>query len=67
MHEERQTGRGYYVWAGFQINVKDPEGREWFLIDGGFTNWTEKLMSDRKEKLLISGMGTERFLLCSKS
>lgn len=67
LDEERQTGRGYYVWAGFQINVKDPEGREWFLIDGGFTNWTEKLMSDRKEKLLISGMGTERFLLCFKS
>jgi hypothetical protein len=64
LDEERQTGRGYYIWAGFQINVKDPEGREWFLIDGGFTDWIQKLMSDRKEKLLISGMGTERFLLC---
>jgi len=67
LDEERQTGRGYYLWAGFQINVKDPEGREWFLIDGGFTDWTEKLMSDRKERLLVSGMGTERFLLCFRS
>lgn len=64
LDEERQTGRGYYRWAAFQVNVKDPEGHEWFLIDGGFTDWTEKLMSDRKEKLLISGMGTERFLVC---
>ena len=64
LDEQRQTGRGYYGWAGFRINVKDPEGREWLIIDGGFTNWTEKLMSDRKERLLISGMGTDRFLLC---
>ncbi len=64
LDEERRSGRGYYRWAGFQINVKDPEGREWFLIDGGFTDWTQKLMSDRKERLLISAIGTERFLLC---
>ncbi|RPI20237.1 MAG: hypothetical protein EHM61_27475 [Acidobacteria bacterium] len=61
---DREAGRGYYIWAGFQIFAKEPEGAEWFLIDGGFTDWTEKLMRNRKERLLISGMGTERFLVC---
>jgi hypothetical protein len=66
LDEERQRGRGYYIWAGFRINANDPEGTECFLIDGGFTNWAEKLMSNRKERLLVSGMGTERFLICFK-
>ena len=64
LDQERLTGRGYYVWAGFQIFVKDSKGAELFLVDGGFTDWTQKLLSDRKERLLISGMGTERFLVC---
>jgi hypothetical protein len=34
------------------------------LIDGGFTTWTQLLLSNRKERLLISGLGTER--LCSQ-
>ena len=50
--------------AGFQIFVKDSTGSDVFLVDGGFTDWTQKLLSDRKERLLISGMGTERFLVC---
>jgi hypothetical protein len=66
LDRQRQSGRGYYIWAGFQFNVVDPEGTERFLIDGGFTNWAERLTSNRKERLLISGMGTERFLICFK-
>jgi hypothetical protein len=66
LDQERQSSRGYYTWAGFQINANDPEGAECFLVDGGFVNWAEKLMSNRKERLLISGMGTERFLVCFK-
>lgn len=30
------------------------------LVDGGFTGWSAALLSDRKERLLISGIGTER-------
>ena len=29
------------------------------LIDGGMTDWTARLISNRKERLLISGIGTE--------
>lgn len=29
------------------------------IADGGFVDWTQQLLSNRKERLLISGMGTE--------
>jgi hypothetical protein len=31
------------------------------LVDGGFTTWTQQPLSNRKERLLISGLGIERF------
>ncbi len=54
----------YYREVRFQIHARHREGGEVFLVDGGFTNWTEQILSDRKERLLTSGMGTERFLHC---
>jgi len=61
---QRTSGRGYYVGAGFQIFCRDPSGTEFFLVDGGFTDWTQQLLSNRKERLLTSGMGSERFIFC---
>jgi hypothetical protein len=61
---QRTSGRGYYVGAGFQIYVRDLSGVEHFIVDGGFTDWTQQLLSDRKERLLTSGMGSERFVFC---
>jgi hypothetical protein len=61
---DREAGRAYYSRAGFQIYASDRAGTEFFLVDGGFTDWTEKLLNNRKERLLISGLGTERFLVC---
>jgi hypothetical protein len=29
------------------------------LVDGGFTDWTRRLLSNAKERLLVSGMGIE--------
>jgi hypothetical protein len=29
------------------------------VIDGGFTAWTQALLSDRKERLLASAFGSE--------
>jgi hypothetical protein len=54
------TAPGYYEWARFQIYARDPKGVEYMLGDGGFTNWTQQLLSDRRERLLISGIATER-------
>jgi hypothetical protein len=30
------------------------------LVDGGSTDWTQQLLGNRKERLLISGLGLER-------
>jgi hypothetical protein len=46
----------------FQIYARDKAGTDYFIVDGGFTDWTQQLLSNRKERLLISGMGSERFV-----
>lgn len=60
----RVPGRGYYIGACFHIYATNVAGHEFELIDGGFTNWTQQMLSNAKERLLISGLGTE--LLCSR-
>lgn len=54
----------YYSGVRFQIHARDASADEYFLVDGGFTDWTRQLLSNRKERLLISGMGSERFVAC---
>lgn len=59
----RLTGLGYYQGPCFHIKLR--LGDETFAIaDGGFVDWTRKLLSDSKERLLTSAIGTE--LLCRK-
>ncbi|MDZ4878175.1 MAG: hypothetical protein CLLPBCKN_007610 [Chroococcidiopsis cubana SAG 39.79] len=60
----QQQERGYYTGVRFGIYARDGAGTEYFLVDGGFTDWTQQLLSDRKERLLISGLGSERFVSC---
>lgn len=59
---EREHGRGYYSGLCFHIYVDDPAGEANQLADGGLTSWTQQLANDRKERLFISGFGTERVL-----
>jgi len=59
-----EAARGYYSQVRFQAFARDGSGEDLLLIDGGFTDWTQKLLSDRKERLLISGIGTERMFMC---
>ena len=47
--------RPYYAGGWFSIDV---EGAN--VADGGFVDWTQRLLSDRKERCLISGVGIER-------
>jgi len=63
VHAQQQEQR-YYGGVRFGIYVQDEAGNEYFLVDGGFTDWTQQLLSDRKERLLISGLGSERFIAC---
>jgi hypothetical protein len=60
--DERSAGRGYYTEACFAINAVHPDGSRSNLSDGGFTDWTARLLADAKERLLISGLGSERLL-----
>lgn len=63
-NQEQASGQGYYAGVRFQIYARDKAGTEYFIVDGGFTDWTQQLLSNRKERLLISGMGSERFVSC---
>jgi hypothetical protein len=55
----RISEQRYYRRACFKVNAVI--GRELIEIaDGGFTDWTERLLGDRHERLLISGAGLDR-------
>ena len=51
----RQRARGYYGSGAMRIEAGGGE-----IGDGGFTDWTAKLMADNKERCLISCIATER-------
>ena len=58
--QDRKQGRGYYGELCFKIFATSSKGREQELIDGGDVNWTQKLLNNAKERLIISGCGSER-------
>jgi hypothetical protein len=60
--DERQAGRQYYDEACFAIDAVHADGSRANLSDGGLTDWTARLLADGKERLLISGVGSERLL-----
>jgi hypothetical protein len=60
--DSRQAGRGYYRDACFFIHATTSGGEELLLTDGGLTDWTAQLLNNRKERLAISGLGTERLV-----
>jgi hypothetical protein len=63
MDDRRTSGRGYYLDLCFHIHATDPSGHRLELVDGGAVDWTRRLLSNAKERLVISGIGSER--LCS--
>jgi hypothetical protein len=62
--EHRTSGRRYYLDVCFHIQAMAPSGQRLELVDGGAVNWTQKLLSNAKERLVISGIGSER--LCTE-
>ncbi|MBN1696723.1 MAG: hypothetical protein JW881_04355 [Spirochaetales bacterium] len=64
LDRERTEGAGYYSGAGYRIYIRNGKGEEFLVVDGGFTDWTQRLLGSRKERFLTSGMGTERFIFC---
>ncbi len=55
----RASGRGYYRDLCFKLFVATDAG-EVEIGDGGFTDWTRSLTGNRKERLLVSGLGLDR-------
>lgn len=60
----RTAGIGYYSDLCFKITAKSADNTTFPLVDGGMTDWTQKLVQSQKERSLASGIGTE--LICTK-
>lgn len=56
----RTQGQGYYHELCFHVYATGPSGSRVELADGGIVDWTQKLLSNAKERLVISGIGSER-------
>jgi hypothetical protein len=54
-------GTAYYSQVQFKFFARLGDG-EINLIDGGFVGWSQKLLQNRKHRLLISGAGTDLLL-----
>lgn len=57
---ERESGRGYYLDLCFHLYARTPASEDVQLADGGSVNWTQRLLSNAKERLIISGISSER-------
>ena len=60
-NQHRVNGIGYYENLCFSVKAKNKKGIEFSLVDGGSTNWTQKILRNGKERLFISGIGSELF------
>lgn len=60
MAPTRTAGREYYrtmcFWIYGAVDTPDPIQ----LVDGGCVDWAQRLLSDGKERLVISGIGSDR-------
>jgi hypothetical protein len=55
----RLEGLNYYRGLCVRISVLAPDDNRYPAADGGFTDWTARLLQDRKERLLATGIGVE--------
>ena len=56
---ERTRGRQYYRDVCFSIDRVSGSTEMVNLADGGSAGWTERLLSNGKERLVVSGIGSE--------
>jgi hypothetical protein len=59
VNQQRLEGFAYYRSFTLRISPQAPDGNSYPIVDGGFTEWTARLLGNRKERLLISGIGSE--------
>jgi hypothetical protein len=63
---ERASGRAYYRGLCFKVFAARSAEEPIEVADGGFVDWTAKLLGNRKERLLISGYGVDRLAIQSE-
>lgn len=56
------SDNAYYKGLQFTVKVTI-RGREHMIGDGGFVDWTQQLLGNKKERMLISAIGLDRLLL----
>jgi len=56
------NGLAYYSGPCFQIAGANSSGESYPIADGGFVDWTRRMLLDEKERLMTSAIGIE--LLC---
>ena len=60
--DDSNTDNNYYKGVNFKVYMHTKTGAI-EVGDGGFTDWTQKILGNRKERCLISGVGIDRLLL----
>ncbi len=63
---ERESGRAYYRGLCFKVFAARGGEEPLEVADGGFADWTAKLLGNRKERLLISGYGVDRLAILAE-
>ncbi|HVU58740.1 MAG TPA: hypothetical protein VHD83_26955 [Puia sp.] len=56
--EDAPPPNAYYKGIQFKMII-EAAGREWEIADGGFVDWTQQLLEDKKERMLIAGFGLD--------
>jgi hypothetical protein len=64
VNQARLEGLRYYRAFALRISPEAPDRNRYPVVDGGFTDWTARLLGNQKERLLISGIGSE--FVCKK-
>ncbi|QJB32025.1 hypothetical protein HF324_11770 [Chitinophaga oryzae] len=55
--EPQAEENNYYKGLQFKVMIQPGQGPEMEIADGGFTDWTQQLTGNKKERCLISGIG----------
>ncbi len=56
--ETSEKEMGYYKGIQYKVDIKWGD-KTFEIADGGFVDWTQQLLQNKKERLLITGFGFE--------